>query len=156
MKVRTKVKFKTNLNIQKVLDNFKMSDNIKLKVDANGYISKKDFLDFTVQMLTEDQDFKNKITHNPREISEAIFKAKDADKISEKEIDSGNLQIGAKICFFAVETDMSGSIDVQDLKTFAENNNDDDARELLKLMGTNNSVRIFKILFKKYKKCLFC
>ena len=103
MKVRTKVKFKTNLNIQKVLDNFKMSDNIKLKVDANGYISKKDFLDFTVQMLTEDQDFKNKITHNPREIAEAIFKAKDADKISEKEIDSGNLQIGAKICFFAVK-----------------------------------------------------
>ena len=51
---------------------------------------------------------------------------------------------------------MSGSIDVQDLKTFAEENNDDDARELLKLMVTNNSVRIFKILLKKYKKCLFC
>ena len=129
-----------------------MSDNIKPKVDANGFISKKDFLDFMVEMLTEDEDFKKSVTHNPREVADAIFKAiaKDADKISEKEIDSEALQIGAIICFFAVDTDMSGSVDVQELKTFAENNNDDDARELLKTIDTNNDGKISLDEFVKF------
>ena len=59
--------------------------------------------------------------------------ANNADKISQEEINSE--------IFFSSDKDMNGSIDVQELKAYTANN-DEYAREFLKLIDTNNDGKI--------------
>ena len=55
-----------------------------------------------VRTWADDEDFKNKITHDPRKFAEALFKAmaNNADKISQEEINSETLPMGVILSFF--------------------------------------------------------
>ena len=126
----------------------------KQKTDKHDNISKEDFLDQMVEVFDIDKAFKSSINHNPRIVAETIFKAivknKNANKISAKEIENGDMTIVLILGFFAIDKDMSGSVDYAELKDVIAEKDEEGAKLMFDMMDSNHDGKISIDEFLKF------
>jgi Ca2+-binding EF-hand superfamily protein len=128
--------------------------NTSQRTDKYGNISKEDFIDQMVETFKSEKDFKSNINHNPRFVAETIFKAiakgKNANKISAKEIENGDMKIVLILGFFAIDKDQSGSVDYAELKDIISEKDEKGAKLMFDMMDSNHDGKISIDEFLKF------